>query len=46
MKLNHPAPSGQLLDEAIEKQLGFKLVKGIEPVQVLVIDHVEPPSAN
>jgi uncharacterized protein (TIGR03435 family) len=46
MKLNHPAPSGQLLDEAIEKQFGFKMVKGIEPVQVLVIDHVEPPSGN
>jgi uncharacterized protein (TIGR03435 family) len=46
MKLNHPAPSGQLLDEAIEKQFGFKMVKGIEPVRVLVIDHVEPPSGN
>lgn len=46
MKLNHPAPSGQLLDEAIEKQFGFKVVKGVEPVQVLVIDHMEPPSEN
>lgn len=46
MKLNHPAPSGQLLDEAMEKQLGFKSEKGVEPVRVLVIDHVEPPSEN
>jgi uncharacterized protein (TIGR03435 family) len=31
---------------AIEEQLGLKLVSAKGPVQVLVVDHVEMPSAN
>jgi uncharacterized protein (TIGR03435 family) len=34
------------LFEAIEQQLGLKLGPGKAPVDVLVIDHVEKPSAN
>ena len=41
-----PAPTGPSLFTALEDQLGLKLVQGKAPVQVLVIDHVEPPSAN
>jgi uncharacterized protein (TIGR03435 family) len=32
--------------EAIQEQLGLKLVSGKGPVEVFVIDHVERPSAN
>jgi len=38
------APPG--LFTAIQDQLGLKLESGKGPVQVLVIDHIEPPSAN
>jgi uncharacterized protein (TIGR03435 family) len=38
------APPG--LFTAIQDQLGLKLESGKGPVPVLVIDHIEPPSAN
>jgi uncharacterized protein (TIGR03435 family) len=38
------APPG--LFTAIQDQLGLKLESGKSPVPVLVIDHIEPPSAN
>jgi uncharacterized protein (TIGR03435 family) len=31
---------------AIQEELGLKLEKGTIPAEVLVIDHVEKPSAN
>lgn len=31
---------------ALRDQLGLKMVPGKAPLQVLVIDHIEPPSAN
>lgn len=39
-------PAGPSLLTALQDQLGLKLVQDKAPVQVLVIDHVEPPSAN
>ena len=36
-------PSGPPLLEALQEQLGLKLVPVTEPVQVLVIDHAEQP---
>jgi len=39
-------PSGPPLLEAVQQQLGLKLVPVTEPVQVLVIDHAEQPSEN
>ena len=39
-------PGGPSLLTALQDQLGLKLVAEKAPVQVLVIDHVEPPSAN
>jgi uncharacterized protein (TIGR03435 family) len=31
---------------AVQEQLGLKLVAAKAPVKVLVVDHIEPPSAN
>ena len=39
-------PSGPPLMEAVQQQLGLKLVPVTEPVQVLVIDHAELPAEN
>jgi len=39
----NPLPS---LDTAIQDELGLKIVPSHGPIQVLVIDHVEMPSAN
>lgn len=39
-------PNAPPLVEALQQQLGLKLEPQTEPVQVLVIDHVELPSAN
>jgi uncharacterized protein (TIGR03435 family) len=41
--VNSEAPS---IFEGLQGQLGLKLVSGKGPVEVLVIDHVERPSAN
>jgi bla regulator protein BlaR1 len=41
-----PDPNGPPLATALEQQLGLKLEPNTEPVQVLVVDHVEMPSAN
>ena len=41
-----PADSGPSLFTALEEQLGLKLEPAKGPVEVLVIDHVELPSAN
>jgi uncharacterized protein (TIGR03435 family) len=35
--------SGPTLFDALEEQLGLKLVPQTAPMQVLVIDHVEKP---
>jgi bla regulator protein blaR1 len=39
-------PVGPSLFTAVQEQLGLKLVAGKESVDVIVIDHVEQPSAN
>jgi len=41
-----PDPSGPTLSTALEEQLGLKLVPQDRPARVMVIDHVEEPSAN
>ena len=40
------APTGPTIFAAIQEQLGLKLVSTKGPVEFLVIDHVEKPSAN
>jgi uncharacterized protein (TIGR03435 family) len=35
-----------VIEEAVEKQLGLKLVASRAPEEVLVIDHIEHPSGN
>jgi bla regulator protein blaR1 len=37
---------GPTLIEALKEQFGMKLVPARAPVQILVIDHVEPPTPN
>jgi uncharacterized protein (TIGR03435 family) len=37
---------GPTIFEAVQRQLGLKLEAGKGPVEVIVIDHVEKPSAN
>jgi uncharacterized protein (TIGR03435 family) len=37
---------GPTFEEALEKQLGLKLVRAVESVRILVVDHVEPPTPN
>jgi len=39
-------PNGPSLLTLIHEQLGLKLVSAKDPIEVLVIDHVEDPSAN
>lgn len=41
-----PAPNGPDLFTALREQLGLRLEKGKAPVQDLIIEHVEKPSAN
>lgn len=41
-----PADTPPSLVDAIQQQLGLKLVQQKEPVDVIVIDHIEQPSAN
>ena len=42
----YPADEGLPLPAALQKQLGLKVVPTKEQVEILVIDHVERPSAN
>jgi hypothetical protein len=39
-------PAGPTFEEALRNQLGLKFMSEKGPVQVLVVDHVERPSAN
>ena len=41
-----PDPTGPTFLEALKEQLGFKLESQTGPVDVVVVDHVEEPSAN
>jgi uncharacterized protein (TIGR03435 family) len=43
---SQPEEPGASFVEALKIQAGLKLVRQIGPVDVLVIDHVEPPSEN
>jgi uncharacterized protein (TIGR03435 family) len=40
------SPDAPSIFTAIQQQLGLKLDSGKGPVQILIIDHVEPPSGN
>jgi len=42
----YPADEGLSLPVALHRQLGLKVVPAKEQVEILVIDHVERPSAN
>jgi uncharacterized protein (TIGR03435 family) len=44
--LSDTGASGPSLFTALQDQLGLKLESQKAPVEILVIDHVEPPSAN
>ncbi len=41
-----PAETDPPMFTAIQQQLGLKLVPSKGPVEVIVIDHIEQPSAN
>jgi len=41
-----PDPTGPTFFEAVQQQLGLKLEPTTGPVTVLIVDHVEEPSAN
>ena len=41
-----PPPDAISIFTALEEQLGLKLEAGRGPVDVLVIDSVQPPTAN
>jgi uncharacterized protein (TIGR03435 family) len=41
-----PDPNGPTFMEALKEQLGLKLESQTGPVDVIVVDHVEPPSEN
>jgi uncharacterized protein (TIGR03435 family) len=41
-----PDPQGTSFLSALREQLGLKLVPTTAPVRMLVVDHVERPSAN
>lgn len=45
-KVDPDAPFTPSLQDAIQEQLGLKLEKGKGPVEVLVVEHLEKPSAN
>jgi uncharacterized protein (TIGR03435 family) len=40
------APFGPTFEEALREELGLRLEKGKGSIEVLVIDHIEKPSAN
>lgn len=43
---NNPDPHDISISDAVNEQLGLKLQSEKDPVDVIVVDHIEPPSAN